>query len=98
MMHAASALDDGNKGGLAMQKSAARAFSKHQDLINTALAEAREANERMSGAPTIQTLLGGCRPLRVRRVFFFATDQGADFGFTHDEFGCLEPFLSLPVI
>jgi hypothetical protein len=66
-----------------------------QTLIRQGIAEARNANQRIQDchltAPKAQP------PTYIRRVFIFETADGLEWGTTREEFGPIEPFLSVVV-
>jgi hypothetical protein len=59
------------------------------------VAEARNANERMKSFQI--EAFASETPKYIRRVFIFETDDGLEYGFHHEEFGGIEPFLSVKV-
>ncbi len=64
-------------------------------VVQEALTEARNANERMK-AFAIESLSPET-PRYIRRVFIFVTDAGIDWGTSREEFGPIEPFMSVRV-
>ena len=64
-------------------------------LAAQAVAEARNANERMR-AFAVEAFAAET-PKYIRRAFIFETADGLDFGFCREEFGPIEPFLSVKI-
>lgn len=62
-----------------------------RDLIDYAVGQARESNARIA-----EISPPGSRPA-IRRVFIFDTINGYDWGTTREEFGQVEPILSVPL-
>lgn len=69
-------------------------LGQHAAVVRAALTAAEIANRLI-----LNLKRKGCveNPRLVRRVLLFETDGGVDYGFAREEFGGIEPFLSVPV-
>ena len=71
-----------------------RMTGQHAPIVRAALSAAAIANLLIKN---LKRKGLAENPKLVRRIFLFETQDGVDYGFTREEFGAIEPFMSVPV-